>query len=149
MAILSFLIRINIMTVTGARFGDYWLGTEAATIVPHPNRAGRSIEELLWTTFAFVDDTSPNFSYSIRILSIVVKGSRLEFIKWNIAERANLGTTKKDLYWHEDVTKSADIKFPNCRFDELVLPDIRDGSQHDFGEVSWVFSSSQDGEDLT
>jgi len=127
------------------QFNGVQLGDSGVLLVPTLEPLARAAAPLLGSTFAHLDDSSPNWLYRIQAAVVITRNSAPELIAAVASLRAALGGAKADLVWKSgSLTR---LTWPDARLDLIrhATPDDRRRAGFD-PTLILEFSSASDPE---
>lgn len=129
-----------------AKFGTVQLGDELRLVQSFPRRSPRKEGELLWSTKALVEESSPNWRWQIEVQVEVVRSDMLEldgYLHELIADVRGLG--KQDLVIRQGEPPQTIRTYPGCRLDEVQRTKAGGKAGNNFdASLAFIFTTDQD-----
>jgi len=125
------------------KFGTLQLGDEAITLYSLPQRLHREDAALLWSTKAFVDDSSPNWLWRVVARVWVKKDDQLALENYVHTLAVSMRGQKADVTWVEggEVQRT----YADCRLDSIEWAPVEEGSLANFTDaLIFNFTTDQD-----
>ncbi len=123
------------------KFGSLQLGDEAITLFSLPQRLHREDASLLWSSKAYVDDTSSNWLWRVMARIWVKRDDQMALENYVHNLAVSMRGQKADVTWVEG--EETIRTYPDCRLDSIEWAPAEEASMANFTD-SLIFNFTTD-----